>query len=195
MALTRAMLKGMGLTEEQIGAIIEEHTNVTNSLKEQIKTYKADAEKLTEVQKELDDLKKDNSANDWQDKYEKEHKAFDDYKKDLAAKEKTAKVKAAYRTLLVEEKVGEKHIESILKVTDFSKMSLDDEGNLVDADKLKKSIKDEWSGFIPTTETQGANPDNPPAKNDKTPPAGQMSRAAILAQNYHNNLYGKVKEN
>lgn len=194
MALTRAMLKGMGLTEEQIGAIIEEHTNVTNSLKEQIKAYKADAERLTEVQRELDDLKKDTAANDWQDKYEKEHKAFDDYKKDLAAKEKTAKVKAAYRTLLVEEKVGEKHIESILKVTDFSKMSLDDEGNLVDADKLKKSIKDEWSGFIPTTETQGANPDNPPAKNDKTLPAGQMSRAAILAQNYHNNLYGKVKE-
>lgn len=195
MALTRAMLKGMGLTEEQIGAIIEEHTNVTNSLKEQVKTYKADAERLTEAQRELDDLKKDTSANDWQDKYEKEHKAFDDYKKDLAAKEKTAKVKAAYRTLLVEEKVGEKHIESILKVTDFSKMSLDDDGNLVDADKLKKSIKDEWSGFIPTTETQGANPDNPPAKNDKTPPAGQMSRAAMLAQNYHNNLYGKVKEN
>lgn len=195
MALTRAMLKGMGLTEEQIGAIIEEHTNVTTSLKDQIKTYKADAEKLADVQKELDDLKKDTSANDWQDKYEKEHKAFDDYKKDLAAKEKTAKVKAAYRTLLTEEKVGEKHIESILKVTDFSQMSLDDKGNLVDADKLKKSIKDEWGGFIPTTETQGAGPDNPPENNGGGKPAGQLSRAAMLARNYHNNLYGKVKEN
>ena len=195
MALTRAMLKGMGLTEEQIGAIIEEHTNVTAALKDQIKIYKTDAEQLPIVQKELDDLKKDTSANDWQDKYEKEHKAFDDYKKDLATKEKIAKVKAAYRTLLAEEKVGEKHIESILKVTDFSNMSLDDEGKLVDADKLKKSIKDEWSGFIVTTEKQGADPDIPPANNDKNQPAGQMSRAAMLAQNYHNNLYGKVKEN
>lgn len=195
MALTRAMLKGMGLTEEQIGAIIEEHTNVTSSLKDQIKTYKTDAEKLADVQKELDELKNDTSVNDWQDKYEKEHKAFDDYKKDLAAKEKTAKVKAAYRTLLTEEKIGEKHIESILKVTDFSNMSLDDKGNLVDADKLKKSIKDEWSGFIPTTETQGTNPDNPPENNGGAKPAGQLSRAAMLAQNYHNNLYGKVKEN
>ena len=32
MALTRAMLKGMGLTEEQVSAIIEEHTNVTSGL-------------------------------------------------------------------------------------------------------------------------------------------------------------------
>lgn len=96
---------------------------------------------------------------------------------------------------MTEEKVGEKHIESILKVTDFSQMSLDDTGKLVDADKLKKSIKDEWSGFIPTTETQGAGPDNPPENNGGAKPAGQLSRAAMLAQNYHNNLYGKVKEN
>ena len=46
MALTRAMLKGMGLTDEQIGAIIEEHTNVTGGLKDQIKALKESADKL-----------------------------------------------------------------------------------------------------------------------------------------------------
>ena len=76
MALTRAMLlKGMGLTEEQVSAIIEEHTNVTSALKEQIKEYKTDAEKLPEVQKELDDMKKDTSASDWEKKYNDEHQA------------------------------------------------------------------------------------------------------------------------
>ena len=36
MSLTRAMLKGMNLTEEQVSAIIDEHTSVTSALKEQI---------------------------------------------------------------------------------------------------------------------------------------------------------------
>ena len=51
MALTRAMLKGMGLTEEQISAIIDEHTSVTTALKDQIKEYKEQADRLPEVQK------------------------------------------------------------------------------------------------------------------------------------------------
>ena len=57
MALTRKLLKGMGLTDEQVDTIIEAHTDTVDGLKEQVKTYKADAEKLPNVQKELDDLK------------------------------------------------------------------------------------------------------------------------------------------
>lgn len=193
MALTRAMLKGMGLTDEQISAIIEEHTNVTSTLKDQIKTYKADAERLPQVESELEDLKKDGGS--WQAKYEKEHKAFDDYKKDVAAKETTAKVRAAYKTLLTEAKVGEKHIDSILKVTDFSSMTLDDQGKLVDADKLKESIKKEWSGFIPSQGVQGAEPSTPPGGKNSESSAGTLSRAATLARSYHDNLYGKMEGN
>ena len=85
MALTRAMLKGMGLTEEQISAIIDEHTAVTGALKDDIKKYKDDAERLPEVQKELDGLKTGQS--DWEKKYNDEHKAFETYKSDIAAKE------------------------------------------------------------------------------------------------------------
>ena len=68
MAVTRSFLKGMGLTDEQVSAIIEEHTNTVNGLKEARDTYKADAEKLTAVQKQLDDLKA-NSGDDWKEKY------------------------------------------------------------------------------------------------------------------------------
>lgn len=50
MALTRKLLKGMGLTEEQVDTIIEAHTDTVDGLKEQIKTYKADADKLMIVQ-------------------------------------------------------------------------------------------------------------------------------------------------
>ena len=56
MGLSRAMLKGMGLTDEQVTAIVEEHTAVLSAIKEDRDKYKADAENLPKVQKELDDL-------------------------------------------------------------------------------------------------------------------------------------------
>lgn len=188
MALTRAMLKGMGLTEEQISAIIEEHTNVTSGLKDQIKSLKEAADKLPEVEKELNDLKTGNDS--WKDKYEKEHKAFDDYKKDVSDKETAAKVKAAYRKLLTGAKVGEKHIDSIIRVTDFGSMKLNDDGTLADADKLNETIKKDWGGFISSTRKEGADPETPPAGDEHKP----TGRAAQLAAQYHANLYGKTKE-
>ena len=51
MALTRAMLRGMGLTDEQISAIIDEHTNVTSALKDQIADIRAHYAKVKETQK------------------------------------------------------------------------------------------------------------------------------------------------
>lgn len=192
MALTRAMLKGMGLTEEQVSAIIEEHTNVTTSLKDQIKQYKEDADKLPEVQKELDGLKNDTSARDWEKKYNDEHKAFEKYKTDVSTKEQSEKIKSAYKKLLSECKVGDRHQDSILRVTDFSKIKLTEDGSLEGVEDLKKSIESDWGGFISTKETRGAEVAAPPAGDN--PDSKKTGRAAELAAKYHDNLYGKVKE-
>lgn len=94
MALTRKLLKGMGLTDEQVDTIIEAHTDTVDGLKADVTRYKADAEKLPGVQKQLDDLK---AAGDggYKEKYEKEHSAFEAFKTDITEKEsKAAKGKA-----------------------------------------------------------------------------------------------------
>ena len=57
MALTRKLLKGMGLTEEQMDTIIEAHTDTVDGLKTDLARYKEDAEKLPGVQAELENLK------------------------------------------------------------------------------------------------------------------------------------------
>jgi hypothetical protein len=101
MAMTRNALKAMGLNEEQIGSIIEMHTETVDGLKKQISIYKADAEKLPAVQKELDDLKKE-GGEDWKDKYDAEKAAHEQTKSDYAAKETAAKIKTAYRGVLKE---------------------------------------------------------------------------------------------
>ena len=164
MALTREMLKGMSLTEEQVSAIIAEHVSVKSGLEERIKKYKEDAEKLAAVQKELDDLKK--SGGDWEEKYNKEHKDFEQYKQNIAAQEVLTNKKTAYTALLKETKIGDKYIDSIINVTDFSKMELDSEGKFKDANKISDKIKSDYSGFIVNSETHGAGTETPPSTPD-----------------------------
>ena len=163
MALTRKLLKGMGLTDEQVDTIIEAHTETTDGLKKDISKYEADAKKLPDVQKELDDLK---AAGDggYKQKYEDEKKAFEDFKQAQTEKEtKQAKVNA-YTAFLKSVGVSEKRIPSIIKVTDLNSVEL--EGDAVkDAEKLTESVKAEWADFIETSNTNGANTQNPPANN------------------------------
>lgn len=192
MALTRAFLKGMNLTDEQISAVIEEHTNVTDALKADRDKYKEEAEKLPTVQKELNDLKKDVADNDWKGKYDKEHDEFEKYKTDIVTKEKQAQVKTAYTKLLSDCKVGEKYIDSIIKVTSLADLKLNDKGEFENAEDLKKKIETDWSGFIVSKETRGAGVETPPDNNNNN--GGGSGRAAQLANKYYENLYGKVKE-
>ena len=164
MALTRKLLKGMGLTEEQVDTIIEAHTETVDGLKGDISKYKGDAEKLPTVQKELDDLK---AAGDggYKQKYEDEKKAFEDFKAAQTAKETYQAKVNAYTAFLKSVGVSEKRIPSIIKVTDLN--SVDLEGDKVkDAETLAESVKTEWADFIETSNTNGANTQNPPANNN-----------------------------
>ena len=97
-------------------------------------------------------------------------------------------VKSAYKSLLTEAKVGEKHIDSILRVTDFSAMKLDKDGKLNDSDKLTETIKKDWSGFITTQETKGSEPETPPNSNSGS--GARTGRAKELAKQRYAQVYG-----
>ena len=162
MALTRKLLKGMGLTEEQVDTIIEAHSDTVEGLKEDINKYKGDAEKLPGVQKELNELK---TAGDggYKEKYENEKKAFEDFKKAQTEKETRQKRETVYADFLKSVGVSEKRIPSIIKVTDLDSVF---EGDAVkDAEAHAESVKTEWADFIETSNTGGANTATPPANN------------------------------
>ncbi len=167
MALTRKLLKGMALTEEQVDTIIEAHTETVEGLKADIAKYESDAKKLPGVQKELDDLK---AAGDggYKEKYEKEKKAFDDFKNEQTAKETKKAKENAYRELLKAAGVSEKRIPTILKVTDLNSVELDGD-KVKDADKLTETVKTDWADFIESSNTSGANTVTPPANNTGDP--------------------------
>ena len=161
MALTRKLLKGMALTEEQVDTIIEAHTETVEGLKADIAKYEGDAKKLPGVQKELDDLK---AAGDggYKEKYEKEKKAFEDFKNEQTAKETKKAKETAYSELLKAAGVSEKRIPAILKVTDLNSVELDGD-KVKDADKLTEAVKTDWADFIESSNTNGANTATPPA--------------------------------
>lgn len=162
MAFSRKMLKALGIEEEKIEQIMDAHVEVVDALKTDRDNYKASADKLSDVQKELDALKA-NNGDDYKQKYEKEHKDFEDFKKAQTAKETKAAKAKAYRELLKEAGVSDKRFDSIIKLTDLDGIELDADGKIKDADKHTESIKTEWADFIVSTETKGTKTATPPA--------------------------------
>jgi hypothetical protein len=196
MALTRKFLSALGIEAEKIDEIIEAHTDTVNALKEERDKYKKSHESLPAIQKELDDLKKaaeQNGDNPYKAQYEELKKEYDDYKADVNAKELSAKKKEAYSALLKKAGVSEKRIGSIVKVSQFDDVELDNDGNIKGAEDLEKKLKEEWKDFIVTEETHGAETKTPPEGNgggDNKP-----SRAALVAQKHYEQMYGKKGEN
>ena len=164
MALTRKLLKGMGLTDEQVDTIIEAHTDTVDGLKADVSKYKTDAEKLSDVQKELDELKA-KGDDGWKEKYDNLKGEFDKYKTDVQAKETHAAKEAAYRAILKDANLSEKGIEKAVKYAEWDKIELDADGKLKGANDHIKAVRDEWAEYVTTTTTTGAKTSTPPANN------------------------------
>lgn len=153
MALKREMLKGMGLTEEQITAIIDAHTDTVNGLKDELKKHGADADRIKTLE---DKLKAYEGGEDWKKQAEDIRREFDQFKQSVEAEKQAAKVKGAYRKLLEEAKIDPDYFDVILRATGTSDMKLGDDGKLKDADKLTEAIKADWGKFIMTEGKKGA---------------------------------------
>lgn len=166
MALGRKFLSAMGIEEDKIEQIIEAHTETVTALKEERDGYKADAEKLKSVEKELAEAKeqlKDAGTDEYKEKYDKVKADFDKFKADTAAKESRTKKEDAYKAILKDANIPEKHFAKIIKYSDIDGLELDDKGELSNKSELLKSIKEEWGDHIEQTGTQGASVQNPPA--------------------------------
>ena len=162
MALTRKSLKAMGLTDEQVDSIIEMHTETVDGLKEQVKTYKADAEKLPNVQKELDDLK---AAGDggFKEKFEKEHSDFENFKKTIQEKETKAAKESAAKAFFESKGITGNSLEIAMRGSSAEIAALDLDGEKIkDSSALDALVNGTFKALVSTTTTKGANIPNPP---------------------------------
>lgn len=192
MALSRSFLSAMGIDEDKINEIIKAHTESITGLQSEIDKYKSDAEKLPAVQKELEKLKDEQGKDSpYKEKYESEKKAFEDYKKDQLAKETKAKKSEAYKGLLKEAGISEKHLDQLLKASgsDIDTIEFDDKGNVKDAKDKVESLKKEWSDFVVVKGKEGAGTANPPENNGGAND-NSSTYAAKREQAYFERLYG-----
>ena len=188
MALTKAqvreILSAAGVTSENmseaVDKIIDGHLTSVNALREDIAKYKADAEKLPTVQKELDDMKA-NSNDDWKEKHDRLKDEFDKYKTDVQAKETKAAKEAAYRAILKDANLSEKGIEKAVKYAEWDKIELGEDGKLKGANDHIKAVREEWAEYVTTTTTTGAKTSTPPANNG----GAKLTKAEIYARDEH----------
>jgi hypothetical protein len=185
MSITRKLLKGMGLTDEQVDTIIEAHTETVDGLKADISRYKADAGKLAGVQKELDDLK---AAGDggYKVKYEKEHSDFEAFKSNITAKETKAAKEKAVRAFFESKNITGANLDLAMRGCGEEMAALEMDGDKIkDTKGLDALLSGAYKGLVSTMQQQGANPANPPAgtpaKRYTTEELRSMSAAEINA--------------
>lgn len=178
MALKRSTLSAMGIEADKIEEIIKAHAETVTALNEQIdaakaeaEQYKAEAAKVPDIQKELDDLKAQVEADAEERKgkdYDALKKEFDDYKAEQERKAVRAGKEAAYKEILKDAGIPEKHFAKILKYSDVDSVELDDKGKITTAKDILKEIKEEWADHIEQTQTQGAVTETPPTQTGGT---------------------------
>ena len=185
MSITRKLLKGMGLTDEQVDTIIEAHTETVDGLKADISRYKADAGKLAGVQKELDDLKAEGDGG-YKVKYEKEHSDFEAFKSNITAKETKAAKEKAVRAFFESKNITGANLDLAMRGCGEEMAALELDGDKIkDTKGLDALLSGAYKGLVSTMQQQGANPANPPAgtpaKRYTTEELRSMSAAEINA--------------
>lgn len=176
----KAKLQEYGVPTENLDSAAEyfcsAHQTDLDAIKEQRDTYKADAETLATVQKELNDLKA-TQQDGWKDKHDTLKKEFEDYKKGVTAKEAKAAKEAAARSYYESKGITGKALDIALRGSgaEIEGLELSEDGKIKDAAALEALVKGDFSGLVSTTTTTGANTANPPTNTG----GGNLTKADI----------------
>lgn len=195
MALTRKALKAMGIEDEKIEQIIEAHTETVSALKDEIdelKGYKEQAEKVPSLETELKQLKE--AENPFESKYTKLKDEYDNYKHSVEEKELKAAKEKAVTAYFENKNIKGSNLKIALRGAkdEISAIEITEDGAIKDTKALDKLVSEDFAGLVGVIKEEGANTPNPP-QNTGGKDTGS-SRAAKLAAQYHQNLYGGKDE-
>lgn len=174
MALTRKLLATMGLDTDKIDQIIEAHTETVDGLKEQAEQLREQVKTIPDLEKKIKELEESQPTTDWESKFNDLQKDFNSYKEKVDSENVKREKEQLYRSLLKEIGIDDKRLDAILKVTDLESVNVEN-GAIADYETVKTKVADEWSDFIATKTTQGANVEEPPSNT-----GSKMSRDEIM---------------
>lgn len=198
MALTNRMLKTMGIEEEQRDQIMEAHQDTLREIREERDRLRDEAARVPDLQRQLQEAQEAAEANagdEWREKFEAEHRALEDYRQKVEAEERERSKARAYRDMLVNKaKVDPKRVDRIMRLIDLSKVELDEDGAVRDADEAAKAAAEEWADFVVTKRTEGSDPENPPADCGGKGPKGVSDIAARVIREYNSRNFGLTEK-
>ena len=144
MSLSRTDLKLIGLNDDQIESVIAAHSETVSALKQKYSeleakysSVKENADRLPSVQKELDDLRKE----DYKGKYDN---LFASVEKGKARAAKETAVKAYYEG----KNIRGQNLTIAMRGTDFDALQLDESGNLADTASLDALVDGDFRPLV-----------------------------------------------
>ena len=149
--------------KDVLGQICDLHTAKTDEMKDTVKELTKRAEKAEQERDALEAQGDDG----YKEKYDKEHSDFEKFKAEIAAEKAQASKEKAYRAML-KDVLSEKGVEKAVKYADWSKIELDEKGELKNASEHVKAVKEEWSEHVSNSVIHNAPVPNPPINTGGT---------------------------
>ena len=144
MSLSRTDLKLIGLNDDQIESVIAAHSETVSALKQKYSelearysSVKENADRRPSVQKELDDLRKE----DYKGKYDN---LFASVEKGKARAAKETAVKAYYEG----KNIKGNNLTIAMRGTDLDRLQLDESGNLADTAALDALVDGDFRPLV-----------------------------------------------
>lgn len=179
MALTRAALREMGVTEKEIlDAVMEAHGNSIESIKAKysadLEAQKEKADKaLAELQTKLDAVPNaEPDGKDWKSEYDTLQTKYDadiaakttefaEYKAGIEEKDIKTKKQEAIKTHLEADGANPKLVRLLMGEFDLSKVNVED-GKVKDWEEASKAVKTNYADVFGEVTTKGAAVATPP---------------------------------
>ena len=173
--MKREELKGLGLTDEQIGSVMALHGVTVNELNSKVSTAEQQAtqyqEQLDKNQSELDDFKAKSKGNeDLEQQVTDLQTRLDQNKTD--SEQQIADIKKSSAIDLALTQAGAKNIKAAKALLDSESLELTDEG-LKGLDEQLAALKESDGYLFGSNETTTANPDGKKAVFGGNPSSGQ----------------------
>ena len=187
MAFTRKWLEALGVEAATIDSIIEEHTAITNRLQVELETAKGNADKLPNVQKELDDLKKA----DYKGKYEAEKSEHDALKASIESEKQKSAKESALKAYFEGKNIKDSNLKIAMRGVSLDSIELDGE-NIKDTTALDELVSGDFKGLVSSGDSGKSSTKqkviDSGAKNGQNDSGGKQnySLAAALSERYTN---------
>lgn len=161
MALTRKMLKAMGLEESVIDSIIDAHSETVEALKKQRDDAQAEAGKVEDLTRQLNEANtKLSTAGD----AAKVQADFDAFRQQVENEKREAAETADVLAICKDAGITrDSFLRAVGRDFDRSKIQRGEDGAISNRDALVEYVRKDFADFGSTTVEQGTPPVTPPA--------------------------------